>query len=509
MKSNAQKEWSSEYIESRSPATGEVLGTSPIAGDEQVAAAVCRGRQAFSGWSRLPVEKRCAELTKFRRNLAKNADAVADLLSKETGKPLADALTEVMVALMQLSHAVERAPAVLRSQKVSTGFLPNFQAEISYQGLGVVGVIGPWNYPVYTPMGSIAYALAAGNTVVFKPSEHTPLVGQLLGEIAGNSMSFDNVFSVIAGDGATGASLAGSLVDKIAFTGSVATGRRVMQIAGEKLTPVLLELGGKDALIVLEDADLEAAAEAAVFGAMHNSGQACVSIERCYVVGSVYQEFLALVQFHASKIRWGGDNNDDIGPLISQGQVDVVKDHIADAQAKGANVTLGGIAGIRDNFVPPTVVVDVTHKMKIMTEETFGPVLPIMRAQDADEAFELANDTEFGLGSALFTSEARAHMASRLRTGATSVNSVLAFGAIPSLPFGGVGHSGFGRIHGDAGLLEFSRIKSTATKRFSLPTDMDRFGVPAKRARTVIKNLFAGGPIDRASSSLRKFLAGR
>ncbi len=502
----SRKSISRDFIESRSPATGEVLGSSPIATEEQVAAAVSRSRGAFERWGELTSSRRQSELTAFRRGLAVRAEEVADLVSKETGKPLVDATSEVLMGLMHLTHAIERGPTALAPRRVSSIYLPNFRADVSYEPLGIVAVIGPWNYPFYTPMGSIAYALAAGNSVVFKPSELTPLVGQLLAEIAEEHLSVDNLLQVVTGEGTTGAALARSAVDKIAFTGSVSTGRLIMAAASERLTPVLMELGGNDAMLVMEDADLDAAANAAVFGSMHNSGQACVSIERCLVVESAYRPFLEKVKKNVAELRWGGDQNDDIGPLTNPSQVDVIRRHLMDAQTKGANILMGGIEGIRDNFVPPTIVVDVDSDMLLMKEETFGPVLPIMRVQNEEAAIKMANSGEFGLASAVFSASRGTEIANRLRAGATSVNSVLPFGALPSLPFGGIGDSGFGRIHGDEGLREFSRTKSTATKRFDTPFDMMAFGVPVGRVRRLVEQLFAGGPVDKASSVVRRLV---
>src|SRR5678816_4322627 len=245
---------------------------------------------------------------------------------------------ETMMALGHLQHAALRAEKALRPHKVSSGLMANYRSTISYHPFGVIGVIGPWNYPLFTPMGSIAYALAAGNAVVFKPSELTPLVGQLLGEIAGASIAIPDVLVVVTGDGRTGAALARAEVDKIAFTGSTATGKKVMAAAAERLTPVLMELGGKDPLIVAEDADVDKAAEAAVWGAMTNAGQACVSIERCYVVEPIYDRFVDKVLGEARQVRWGADDEAHIGAITMPRQIDIIREHLEDAVAKGAKV---------------------------------------------------------------------------------------------------------------------------------------------------------------------------
>ena len=495
-----------EAIESLNPATGEILGSVPVAGPDQVEAAVARARSAAARWEELGHGGRRAELAGFRRALAARADDLADLIHRENGKPRVDAILEVMSALTHLHHAGERAEKALRPHRVPAGLMANFRCTVSYHPVGVVAVIGPWNYPIFTPMGSIAYALAAGNAVVFKPSEYTPLVGQLLGEIARQSLSLPDVFQVVTGDGRTGAALARAEVDKIAFTGSAATGKRVMAAAAERLTPVLMELGGKDAMVVAEDADVDKAAECAVWGSMSNAGQACVSIERCYVVGSIYQPFLDKVLAEARKVTWGADDEASIGAITMPRQVDVIRDHLEDAVARGAKVLLGGPGEIRGHFVPPTVVVDVTPDMKIMVEETFGPILPIARVDSVEEAVVQANATRYGLGSSVFGKARARELADRLRAGMTSINSALAFAAVPSLPFGGVGESGFGRIHGDEGLREFSRTKATAEERFALPIALLSFKLPKNtydRVRALIHHLHGGGIVDRVRGKLR------
>jgi len=367
-------------------------------------------------------------------------------------------------------------------------------------------VIGPWNYPIYTPMGSIAYALAEGNAVVFKPSELTPLVAVRVGEIAARTLSLPGLVEVVTGRGATGNALCRAEVDKIAFTGSTATGRKVMIAAAERLTPVLLELGGKDPMIVQADADLDKAAEAAVFGAMTNTGQACVSIERCYVAAPVYDRFVDKVVAEAEAVRVGAGPDAHIGHITMPTQVDIIRKHMLDALAKGAKVLVGGPTKIDGNRVAPTVLVDVTHDMMIMQEETFGPVLPIMKVRDTEDALRLANDSRYGLGSAVFGKSGVRELAERIVSGMTTINAVIAFGAIPSLPFGGVGESGFGRIHGDRGLEEFARTKATTEQRFALPLNLLSFKLPPQtyeQVRGMITKLYGGPLLDAAAAGKR------
>jgi len=496
----------SERLTSYNPATGEAVGSVPVHSAADVDAAVARARVAAQSWSQLSFEARGEELTAFRKAVAAHADELAELIHRENGKPEIEAYTEVMMSLGHLQHAVARAETALAPKKVSSGMLANFRATVSYHPLGVIGVIGPWNYPLYTPMGSIAYALAAGNAVVFKPSELTPLIAVKLAEIAAKTFALPDLLQVVTGAGATGAALAKSAVDKIAFTGSAATGKRVMMAAAERLTPVLLELGGKDPMIVAEDADLEKAAEACVFGALTNAGQACISVERVYVASAVHDQFVDEVIKNVRALKVGGDDG-DLGAMTSTAQVAIVKDHLEDAIAKGAKVHTGGPDAISGGYIQPTVLTNVDHRMKVMSDETFGPVIPIQRVASLDEAVTLANESKYGLGSTVFGGKAARALAGRIRAGMTSINAVMGFAGIPSLPFGGVGDSGFGRIHGDEGIREFTRVKSTAEQVMSIPLNMMSFRQPKdmpKRLRGMIKQLYGEGVVAKAGDLFRK-----
>jgi len=497
---------SSDRLSSYNPATGEVIGSVEIFTPADVDAAVARARNAAAVWSTRSFAARTEELVAFRRALASSVNDIADLLHRENGKPELEALVEVMMALGHVQHATAIAEKAMAPRKVSSGMLANFRASISYHPLGVIGVIGPWNYPLFTPMGSIAYALAAGNAVVWKPSELTPLVALEVEKIAKKTFALPDLLQVVTGAGATGAALAKAAVDKIAFTGSAATGKRVMMAAAERLTPVLLELGGKDPMIVDSDADLEKAAEAAVYGALTNAGQACISVERVYVADTVHDQFVDAVVKQVRELKVGGDDG-HLGAMTSPAQVGIVRDHLEDAIAKGAKVHTGGPDAISGNYIQPTVLTNVDHRMKVMTEETFGPVLPIAKVRSLDEAVQLANDSKYGLGSSVFGHKAARSVADRLRAGMTSINSVMAFAGIPTLPFGGIGDSGFGRIHGEEGIREFTRIKSTAEQAFSLPLNMMTFRQPkdmTKRLRGMIKQLYGEGVVSKAGDVLRK-----
>jgi len=468
-------------FDSTSPASGELVGTFPVQGPEQVAEAVSRARRAAGWWAGLGFDGRRRRLLAYKALLARRSGELVDLVHRENGKPAADAFVEVLLAVEHLDWVARKAERVLRPRRAaSTLVLANHSASVEYQPLGVVGVIGPWNYPVYTPTGAIASALGAGNAVVFKPSELTTAVGRFLADAFAEVVPEQPVLQVVTGDGTTGNALCQAGVDKVSFTGSPATGRKVMAACAERLTPVVLELGGKDAMIVDEDGDVDAAAEQAVWGGMANAGQTCLAIERVYVVDRVYDRFVDRVVELAARVRPGADADADIGPITLPRQLEVIRRQLADAFERGARALVGGPDAVRPPYVDPVVLVDVPEDALVMREETFGPVLPVVRVRDADEAVERANASAYGLGAAVFARRRADRIARALRSGMTSVNSVLTFAGMPSLPFGGVGESGFGRVHGPDGLREFSRSKAITRQRFPLPFAMLSFDRPAR-----------------------------
>ena len=481
-----------ETFESVSPATGEVLATYGIDGQREVGHAVRRARAAAGWWGGLSFAERRLRLLAWKSHIARYMGRLAQVVHEETGKPLDDATLEIVNTIVHLDWAARHAAPVLRPRRVRPGIaMLNQAASVEYHPLGVIGVIGPWNYPVFTPMGSIGYALAAGNAVVFKPSELTTGVGQwlvqsfteVLSEVFGDT---EPVLQLVTGLGATGSELARSGVNKLAFTGSAATARKVLAAAAETLTPVLAECGGKDALLVAADADLDAAADAAAWGAMSNAGQTCVGVERVYVVDSVYHAFLEKLTERVVRLRPGEDSSAAYGPMTLPGQVDVVERHLADAVARGGRAVVGGLESVRAPYVSPVVLVDVPEESAAVREETFGPVVTVTPVPSLADAVRRANASPYALGSAVFTRRRKAGLgaARALRSGMTSVNSVISFAAVPALPFGGAGESGFGRIHGADGLREFSRAKSITRQRMAspvrtttftrTPADMDR-----------------------------------
>ncbi|HEY6935262.1 MAG TPA: aldehyde dehydrogenase family protein [Marmoricola sp.] len=463
-------------FDSINPRTGDVVGTWPVHGEEQVRAAVERAREASRWWGGLSYADRRERLDAWKGVLTRRMQQLANVVHEETGKPHADAVLEIGLAIDHLGWAAKHARKVLGRRRVPHGLLmANMAATVEHPPLGVIGVIGPWNYPVYTPMGSISYALAAGNAVVFKPSELTPGVGAWLADTFAEVVPDQPVLQVVTGLGETGAALCRAGVDKLAFTGSPATARKVMAACAETLTPVLIEGGGKDALIVDADADLDAAADAAVWGACSNAGQTCVGVERIYVHTAVHDDFLDRLVSRAREVRADDGIDTRIGPITMPEQLDVIREHIDDALARGGRAVLGGPAAVGERFVQPTVLVDVPEDARAVQEETFGPTVTVTRVADMDEAVARANGTRYGLAAGVFGRARAMEVASRLRTGMVSVNSVISFAAIPSLPFGGVGDSGFGRIHGPEGLKEFSYAHAIARQRFKAPLLLTTF----------------------------------
>lgn len=447
---------------STNPGTGAEVGRFPVADDAAVAATVGRAREAAAWWAALGFDGRRTRLLRWRALLAGRIEELAALTSQETGKPKADAVVEAVAAIEHLDWAARNARRVLGPRRTRTRLLvAEHVGHLEYQPFGVVGVIGPWNYPILTPLGPTSGALAAGNAVVLKPSEYTPAVGQWLAGTFAEVVPEQPVLQVVHGLGGTGAALCRSGVGKLAFTGSTATAKKVMAACAETLTPVVLEAGGKDALIVDADADIPAAAEAAVWGSMTNAGQTCIGIERAYVVAPVYDAFVTAVVEKAGKLRVG----EEIGPITMPGQLDVIRRHIDDALARGGRAVLGGAEAVQPPHVGPTVLVDVPDDSAAIREETFGPTLTITKVTDADEALRKANSLAYGLGGAVFGTANAVRIARRMHAGMVSVNSTLAFVGMATLPFGGVGDSGFGRIHGEDGLREFSRAKSITVRR--------------------------------------------
>ncbi|QPP09115.1 aldehyde dehydrogenase family protein [Streptomyces bathyalis] len=508
---------------SLSPATGEELADYPVHGPADVDAAVDDAREAARGWARAGWKGRRAALLAFKRALATRTGEIAEVVAAETGKTDHDARSEVLLAVIHLDWAARHARRVLGRRRVSSGMLSAHQrALLAYRPLGVVGVIGPWNYPVHTPMGSIGYALAAGNGVVFKPSELTPGTGVLLSRVWSETLpEHANLLCTVTGQGSTGEALARSGVDKVAFTGSPGTARKVAAACAESLTPLVAEGGGKDAVLVggdLDDAGLDRAAEAIVWGALSNAGQTCAGVERVYAVASVHEALCERIVRRARHVVTGpaelqptgngtgngsgdgsGDGTADVdaggndgvhyGPLTLPSQLGIVERHLKEALGAGARVLLGGPDSVRAPYVHPVVLADVPEDSPLMQEETFGPLVAVNSVRDLDEAVELANASRYALGAAVFTGSRRSGEAAaeKLRAGVVSVGSVLGFAAIPSLPFGGSGESGYGRVHGEEGLRTFAAPHAITVRRFAPLADLTSYATPRAKASRMVE----------------------
>ncbi len=463
-------------FDSLNPVNSHVIASHQLTDEAGVQAAVAAARAATSQWQEIGFSGRKKVLLKWSTYLMENVDELAELVSLETGKPTSDAKLEAALAAGHIAWAARHAESVMRTSYRSPGLLmANMSATVERSPVGVVGVIGPWNYPVFTPLGSIAYALAAGNTVVFKPSEYTPGVGEFLARSFLDATLTPDVFICVTGLGETGKYLCESGLDKLAFTGSTRTAKIVAATCAAHMTPVVLECGGKDPVIVAHDADIARAADATVWSAFSNAGQTCIGAERVYVDARVADKFIEKVLEIAQNIKPGAPGIGKYGPTTMPKQIPIIQSHIDDAIARGATVLMGGSESVKAPFVEPVIFCDVPEDSIAMTEETFGPTIAINRVQTMAEAIKLSNATRYGLGASVWSKRRGKQIASQLHTGMVAINSAISFAAVDSVPFGGVKDSGYGRIHGPEGILEFTYPRTVVRARFQLPIAFTSF----------------------------------
>jgi acyl-CoA reductase-like NAD-dependent aldehyde dehydrogenase len=481
------------------PATGEIVAHVPDLDAAAVAELVARARAAQPNWEAFGFEARGRILLRAQKWLIDNSERMIETIISETGKTYEDAqFAEIAYAANAFGFWAKEAPNYLGDERIKSSqiMLKGKKLILRYRPLGLIGVIGPWNYPLTNSFGDCIPALAAGNSVILKPSEVTPLTSMLMAEGLRECGLPDGVFQVATGRGATGAALTDS-VDMIMFTGSTATGRKVAEGAAKRLIPCSLELGGKDPMIVLSDADLERAANIAVYYSMQNAGQTCISLERVYVEAPVYDEFVGKVTEKMRALRVGaphGPGSVDVGAITFPPQLDTVVEHVSDAVDKGARVLVGGktVENVSGRFYEPTLLVDVDHTMKIMTEETFGPTLPVMKVADADEAVRLANDSPYGLGASVFSrdTERGEAIARRLESGAANVNDAMVNYTALELPMGGAKASGLGSRHGAGGIRKYcSQQAIVVTPKLALKREVHMFPYKPRNTR-MISRLF-------------------
>ncbi len=470
---------------SYNPANSKEVGRVKVSSEKDVQEAVERSRKAFKIWQKTSFAERKRIVMRAREVILAEMDEIARTISDEMGKPVAEALSaEITPVLDLMQYFAKNTEKMLRPEKRGIGLLGLMgrSSKIIYKPVGVVGIIPAWNFPFSIPLGEVVMAIMAGNTVVLKPSELTPLTGKKIGEIFEIANLPKDVLQIVQGAGETGAALVDSGVNKIMFTGSVATGKKIAENAAKHLTSVVLELGGKDPMVVFADANLEKASSAAVWGGFTNSGQACSSVERLYVEEKVADKFTKMVVEKTKKLRqgFGNDANTDVGSMSSERQTKIVEDHIQAFKDSGAEILTGGKRNeeLGEIFFEPTVIKNATNKMRPMQEETFGPTLPIATFKTEDEAIELANDTDFGLTASVWTSDLSRgkRIAEKILAGTVNVNEVLYTHGIGQTPWGGFKDSGYGRTHGREGLMELVVPQHIHVNRFLFTPDVWWFG---------------------------------
>ncbi len=499
-------------VKSYAPATGELIAELPVTSAAEVTAVVARARKAQLAWAVLTVEERASRLLRFRDALLERADEMVDLIALETGKPRHEALLhELFVALDLTTYYAAQAPRALAERTIDFHLFRHRRGIVRYAPAGVVGVISPWNFPLVIPLGTVVAALVSGNAVVVKPSEATPLVMRKAKEIYDATGMPEDLFSVVVGDGETGEALIDSGIQRMVFTGAVATGKKVGAACGARLIPCVLELGGKAPLVARADADVEKTARAIVYGGFANAGQACISVERVYAHEKIHDALVARTVALVRTLRQGDSlrGDVDVGPMIFAPQLAIVERHVRDALAKGATLEVGGARrpGAGD-FFEPTVLSRCNGTMSVMNEEIFGPIVPFQKVVSDDEAIALANASHLGLNAYVFSKDAAKakRVAERIEAGSVVVNDVLSNYAAVEAPFGGIKQSGYGRVHGAHALRDLCDVRHVNVERFALPV-ADAGGFPYTEAgyrfaRRAMRALLTRGGVARKIASL-------
>ncbi|MGB2751326.1 MAG: aldehyde dehydrogenase family protein [Pyrinomonadaceae bacterium] len=502
-----------DEIVSYNPATGAEVGRVAQTSADDVTAAVDRGRAAFQRWKQRSFSERAAYIMRAREVLLADKETIARLISDESGKPVAEAFSmEIAPVLDLMQYFARNTEKLLKPHKIGIGIygLMGRSSKIVYHPLGVVGIIPAWNYPFSIPLGEAVMALMAGNTVVIKPSELTPMIGLKIGEIFEKAGLPENCVQIVSGRGVTGAALVESAPDKIMFTGSVATGKKIAAAAAKNLTSVVLELGGKDPMIVFADANLELASSAAVWGAFCNAGQSCSSVERLYVQEAAAEELTRKIVEKTLALQQdtGDKETTSIGAMSSERQIQIVEDHVEDFRAAGAKIETGGRRNpaLEGLFYEPTVITGAHNDMRAMQEETFGPTLPIATFTTEEEAIRLANDSEFGLTASVWTRDRAKgkRVAEKIEAGSVCINEVLYTHGIGQTPWGGFKNSGRGRTHGREGLMELVQPQHIHTNKLALMPDAWWMPYSATAVETFRKmtTTFASGSIIKTTMLL-------
>lgn len=477
-------------IESYNPNSNEKIGEIFKTKPREVSSIVEKARTIQNDFKNLPLKKRLKYITKLKELIYQNREGISQLISQENGKPLFESYsTEIIPTLSIINYYLKNSKKFLKPHKerIKLPVMIHKKSWIEYEPFGVVGIISPWNYPLLLPMGQIIPALIAGNAVVFKPSEWTSLVGKKIDELVNSTGLPEGIFNTIYGEADVGEALVKSSIDKLFFTGSTAVGKIIAKTAAEKLLPVSLKLGGKDSAIVLEDADLDRTIQGILWGSLMNAGQTCVSIERVYVYEKIFDAFITKLIDNLKSLKSFTDSNFyDYSNIKLTKQVEIIKNHIEDAISKGAKILFG--EKIEGNYVQPTLLVDVNHSMKIMQEETFGPVIPVMKFKSIDDAINLVNDSNYGLSASVWTKNIKLgiQIAKKIKSGSVLINDAISYFGAGEAIVGGIKMSGTGRVHSRSGLMEMVYEKYYNSDSFTWQKKLWWFNYSKKRTEKIV-----------------------